>query len=224
MNRIMHIMQMISERRSRDFSRMNRRSETDICIKWIRRFTKMKISRGAEVADGSGTAVGSGLSEISAAAPGAGFDEDLTAKVRYGYMDLVTRRVETDFSMQIGDWCRKHGVQYIGHLIEDNNQHARCGSSLGHFFRGLMGQDMSGIDDIGGQVIPQGEDLENVSHLGTKRDGEFYHFALGRLASSAAAIDTRKQDRLMCEIFGIYGWKEGVRLEALPRIILWCAV
>lgn len=142
------------------------------------------------------------------------FDEDLTAKVRYGYMDLVTRRVETDFSMQIGDWCREHGVQYIGHLIEDNNQHARCGSSLGHFFRGLMGQDMAGIDDIGGQVIPQGEDLEYVSHLGTKRDGEFYHFALGRLASSAAAIDSRKQDRSMCEIFGNYGWKEGVRLES----------
>ena len=142
------------------------------------------------------------------------FGEGLTAKVRYGFMDLVTRRVEADFSKQIGGWCREHGVQYIGHLIEDNNQHARCGSSLGHFFRGLAGQDMSGIDDIGGQVLPQGEDIEYVSHLGTKRDGEFYHFALGRLASSAAAIDAGKQDCSMCEIFGNYGWKEGVRLEA----------
>lgn len=142
------------------------------------------------------------------------FDENLTAKVRYGFMDLVTRRVEEDFSMQLGEWCREHGVQYIGHLIEDNNQHARCGSSLGHFFRGLAGQDMSGIDDIGGQVMPQGEDIEYVSHLGTKRDGMFYHFTLGRLASSAAAIDARKQGRSMCEIFGNYGWKEGVRLEA----------
>jgi hypothetical protein len=42
----------------------------------------------------------------------------------------------------------------------------------------------------------------------------FYHFTLGRLASSAAAIDCRKKDRSMCEIFGNYGWKEGVRLEA----------
>lgn len=142
------------------------------------------------------------------------FDENLTAKVRYGFMDLVTRRVEEDFSMQVGNWCREHGVQYIGHLIEDNNQHARCGSSLGHFFRGLAGQDMSGIDDIGGQVLPQGEDIEYVSHLGAKRDGMFYHFVLGRLASSAAAIDARKQGRSMCEIFGNYGWGEGVRLEA----------
>ena len=37
---------------------------------------------------------------------------------------------------------------------------------------------------------------------------------MGRLASSAAAIDRRKKDRSMCEIFGNYGWKEGVRLEA----------
>lgn len=142
------------------------------------------------------------------------FDENLTAKVRCGFMDAVTRRVENDFSRQIGDWCREHGVQYIGHLIEDNNQHARCGSSLGHYFRGLAGQDMVGIDDIGGQVLPQGEDIEYVSHLGTKRDGAFYHFVLGRLGSSAAAIDPRKNGRAMCEIFGNYGWKEGVRLEA----------
>lgn len=142
------------------------------------------------------------------------FGENLTAKVRYKFMDLVTRRVQEDFSEQIGGWCRERGVSYIGHLIEDNNQHARCGSSLGHYFRGLSGQDMSGIDDIGGQVLPQGEDIEYVSHLGTKRDGAFYHFTLGRLGSSAAAIDPRKNGRAMCEIFGNYGWKEGVRLEA----------
>ena len=142
------------------------------------------------------------------------FGEILTAKTRYGYMDLVTRRVEKDFSRHLGDWCKEHGVLYIGHLIEDNNQHARSGSSLGHYFRGLAGQHMSGIDDIGGQVFPQGEDVEYISHLGTKRDGVFYHFALGRLASSAAAIDVRKEGRSMCEIFGNYGWKEGVRLEA----------
>ncbi len=142
------------------------------------------------------------------------FDEKMTAGVRYAFMDRVTRCVERAFSRQIGDWCAAHGVQYIGHLIEDNNQHARCGSSLGHYYRGLAGQHMAGIDDIGGQVLPQGEDLALVSHLGTPRDGAFYHFTLGRLASSAAAIDPRKNGRSMCEIFGNYGWAEGVRLEA----------
>jgi len=73
---------------------------------------------------------------------------------------------------------------------------------------------MAGIDDIGGQVIPQGEDAEIKSPLpGMKRNGEFFHFMLGRLASSAAAIEPRKQGRAMCEIFGNYGWAEGVALE-----------
>ena len=95
-------------------------------------------------------------------------------EVRHTYMDLVTRIVEKNFSFQLGNWCREHGVCYIGHLIEDNNQHTKMGSSLGHFFQGLGGQDMAGIDDIGGQVYPGGE--EDSYDMGTFRcrDGEFY--------------------------------------------------
>lgn len=89
-------------------------------------------------------------------------DSDLCAKVRYDYMDVVTWAVEKDFSYQIGNWCRKRGVQYIGHLIEDNNQHSRTGSSLGHYFRGLAGQDMAGIDNIVGQVLPCQEETSGV--------------------------------------------------------------
>ncbi|MDR1248180.1 MAG: hypothetical protein LBK63_02645, partial [Treponema sp.] len=140
-------------------------------------------------------------------------DPDLTARVRYGYMDAVTRLAEKDFSLQVGDWCRAHGVEYIGHIIEDNNQHARTGSSLGHYFRSMSGQDMAGIDDIGGQVFPQGEDVNITGQVWGNRNGEFYHYVLGKLASSYAAIDPLKQGRAMCEIFGNYGWAEGVRLE-----------
>lgn len=51
-----------------------------------------------------------------------------TARVRYAYMDAVTKLVRKAFSRQIGAWCRNHGVQYIGHIIEDGNAHARTGS------------------------------------------------------------------------------------------------
>ncbi|MDR0708906.1 MAG: hypothetical protein LBF77_02435 [Spirochaetaceae bacterium] len=138
---------------------------------------------------------------------------EITARVRYGYMDAITRLAEKDFSKQIGDWCHAHEVEYIGHIIEDNNQHARTGSSLGHYFRSMSGQDMAGIDDIGGQVFPQGEDVNITGQIFGNRNGEFYHYALGKLASSYAAIDPAKQGRAMCEIFGNYGWAEGVRLE-----------
>ncbi len=140
-------------------------------------------------------------------------DPDETARIRYAYMDVVTNAVKKAFSYQIGDWCRAHGVEYIGHVVEDNNQHARTGGSLGHYFRGLEGQDMAGIDDIGGQVLPQGEDGPNKVLMFMKRDGEFYHYILGKLGPSLAAIDATKKGRTMCEIFGNYGWGEGFRLE-----------
>ena len=140
-------------------------------------------------------------------------DESQRAKARYTYMDILTRLVEKNFSYQIGDWCRDHGVQYIGHIIEDNGQHCRTGSTLGHYFRSLFGQDMAGIDDIGGQVYPQGEDDNYDLGVFQVRNGEFYHFMLGKLASSLAALDEKKHGNAMCEIFGNYGWQEGLRLE-----------
>jgi len=141
------------------------------------------------------------------------YDKQETARVRYIYMDCVTKLVEEDFSKQIGMWCRQHGVEYIGHVIEDNNQHARTSTSLGHYFRGLKWQTMAGIDCIGGQVYPNGEDLANKTLFGYINDGEFYHYALGKLGSSLGAINPNMQGRTMCEIFGNYGWSEGVRLE-----------
>lgn len=142
-----------------------------------------------------------------------GQDKNETAFVRYTYMDAVTRLVRDSFSYQLGNWCRERGVRYIGHMIEDSNAHARTGSSLGHYFRGLQGQDMAGIDDIGGQVLPQGENEPVTGVMGAIRDGEFYHYQLANLAASAAAIEPGKAGNSMCEIFGNYGWAEGTRLE-----------
>ena len=140
-------------------------------------------------------------------------DEAARAKVRYTYMDIITRLVEKNFSYQLGDWCRNRGVKYIGHMIEDNGQHCRTGSTLGHYFRGLAGEDMAGIDDIGGQVYPQGENDSYERSTFETRDGEFYHYMLGKLADSAAALEPLKKGNSMCEIFGNYGWEEGVVLE-----------
>ncbi len=67
--------------------------------------------------------------------------EEEASQIRYVYMDCVTRLVEQCFSKKIGDWCTAHGVEYIGHVIEDNNQHARTATSLGHYFRGLKYHD-----------------------------------------------------------------------------------
>ncbi|MEH7547473.1 glycosyl hydrolase [Neobacillus vireti] len=128
---------------------------------------------------------------------------------RYTYMDIVTRLYEKNFSNQLGKWCEEHNVEYIGHVIEDNDQHSRLGSGAGHFFRALSGQHMSGIDVIGGQVIFGGAGLERRGIF--KGDGEFYHYTLGKLGSSYGHLDPKKKGRTMCELFGAYGWKLGVR-------------
>ena len=134
----------------------------------------------------------------------------VSAGVRLSYMDAATKLYEKNFCTQLGDWCRAHGVEYIGHVIEDNNQHTRLGAGAGHFFRAVSGQDMAGIDNIGNQIIPGRPDANRhtPAYVG---DSEFFHFGLARLGASAAQIDPKKQGRLMCENFGAYGWSLGVK-------------
>ncbi len=175
--------------------------------------TEQDLPWSDELADRLAQRLGEGWQSQLALLWYNGHDAAETARVRYAYMDTVTRLVEEDFSRQIGEWCQSHGVEYIGHVIEDNNQHARTSTSLGHYFRGLKYQTMAGIDDIGGQVHPGGEDAHIRSIMGFTSDGEFYHYALGKLGASLGALNPRMQGRAMCEIFGNYGWSEGVRLE-----------
>ncbi len=66
----------------------------------------------------------------------------------------MTHLVHTCFSGQIGSWCQVHGVEYIGHIIEDDNAHARMGCSIGHYFREMEGQHMAGIDVVHHQIVP----------------------------------------------------------------------
>ncbi len=152
----------------------------------------------------------------------AGFDEkdlvllftgegEKAGAARACYMDTITRLYEENFSRRIGKWCHEHGVWSVGHVIEDNNAHQRLGYGPGHYFRAVSGQDVAGVDIIGGQVIP-GMDFHHTAFSTGGSDGEFYHYTLCRLGQSAALLDPKKQGRLMCEAYGAYGWIEGLRL------------
>lgn len=132
-----------------------------------------------------------------------------TVSIRSQYMDSVTKLVYKCFSGQIGQWCQDHGVEYIGHVIEDDNAHARLGCSVGHYFREQKGQHMSGIDIVHYQIVPGFNDKIH-QWLSWNTDGEFFHYGLGKMGSSAAHIDPKKKGRALCEIFGNYGWAEGV--------------
>lgn len=132
-----------------------------------------------------------------------------TPSIRSQYMETVTKLVYKCFSGQIGKWCEEHGVEYIGHIIEDDNAHARLGCSIGHYFREQKGQHMSGVDVVHFQIVP-GFYEKIHQWLSWDGDGEFFHYGLAKMGSSCAHIDPKKKGRALCELFGNYGWAEGV--------------
>ncbi len=138
-----------------------------------------------------------------------GTDRESVSEVRYAYMDSATRLYEKNFSLQLGKWCSDHGVEYIGHVIEDNGEHSRLGNGAGHYFRAMSGQAMAGIDNIGNQVLPGNPN--STRHGFSVSDGPFFHYTLAKMGASAALLQRSKKGRLMCETFGAYGWNFGVR-------------
>ncbi|MDO8686039.1 MAG: glycosyl hydrolase [Clostridiales bacterium] len=135
----------------------------------------------------------------------------ITAYARYVYMDVVSKLYAENFTGQIGDWCRQHRVKLIGHVIEDNGVHARLGYGTGHFFRAIKGQDYSGLDIVVHQIWPNhtsGKFLTPCGYL----DSGFFHWGLTKMASSAGHIDPKKNGITVCEVFGAYGWQEGLKL------------
>lgn len=138
-------------------------------------------------------------------------DGETSNIVRYAYMNAVSKLYGDNFCNQIGEWCRARGVEYIGHVLEDNNVHARLGPGPGHFFRSMWGQDMSGLDVVLWQIVPGFDEL-SYSKPGGDTDSEFFHYGLAKLGVSLGHIDPKKQGRTMCEVYGAYGWAEGLKL------------
>jgi len=137
-------------------------------------------------------------------------------ELRLHYMDVITRLYSELFTKRLGNWCRDHGVLYIGHIIEDMENHQRLGAGAGHFFRALQYQDMSGMDNIQQQIVPGMLDIDHSSlGWGKNADPDFFNYYQSKLASSLAHLTPRMQHRTMCEIFGANGWVEGVPLEKM---------
>lgn len=137
-------------------------------------------------------------------------DEDgVAGKVRYEYMNAVTRMIQENYSHQMYTWCQAHGLLYIGHVLEDENSHGRLGCGCGHFFRVQKYQHMAGVDVISEQLIP-GADSNNESNgCHWAADGEFYHYGLAKLASSNAQLNPVMDGQSFCEVLALYGMIAG---------------
>ena len=131
---------------------------------------------------------------------------------RVAYMDTVTDLYKRCFCDRVGNWCREHGIRYIGHVVEDYNQHTNMNSG-GHFFRALDGQDMAGCDVVLHQIVPGMSNHPNACNCWYDvADPDFFHFSLAKMAASHSHIQESKAGRAMCEIYGAYGWVEGLKM------------
>ncbi|MFD0713568.1 glycosyl hydrolase [Paenibacillus sp. GCM10027626] len=133
-----------------------------------------------------------------------------TEKVRHDYMDVLTTLFAANFFGRIQKWCHDHGVQFIGHIVEDNGAHAHHGYGPGHFFRALQHFDMGGYDLVA-QVIPGGQ-TEGFFDWGPWKqwNAGFFYWTMAKLADSATNL-YNPESRTMCENFGAYGWCLGLR-------------
>lgn len=135
------------------------------------------------------------------------YDGEGASEMRIAYMDAVSALYAKCFSGKLGAWCEDHGVEYIGHIIEDSGSHCRLSGSTGHYFRGVEGQHMSGIDVVLNQMLPGFIHTDHTASFSLGRsDPKFYNFMLAKLGSSLAHIRTHMKNRAMCEVFGAYGW------------------
>lgn len=112
--------------------------------------------------------------------------EGAEGSFRYLYMDAVTSLVQENYNGQVYAWMKERNIPYIGHVLEDENSHARLGCGFGHYFRAVHHQDMAGIDLISAQLMP-GDDLLTAWYGSGNGDGEFYHYMLAKLARRQAS-------------------------------------
>ena len=146
----------------------------------------------------------------------------MTPYIRYAFMDTVSELYGKNYSQPIGEWCRSHGVEYVGHVIEQNNAHSRLGQGAGHFFRAISGQTMAGMDYVLHELKPESYGGYHAWHTQDfEAEDDFFRFMLPQMTASAAALDPKKKGRALCEIFGAYGWQEDVgEMRYLANLLL----
>ncbi len=146
----------------------------------------------------------------------------MTTRVRYAFMDAVSELYGKNYSQPIGEWCRVRGLEYVGHVIEQNNAHSRLGQGAGHFFRAISGQTMAGMDYVLHELKPESYGGYHAWHTQDfEAEDDFFRFMLPQMTASAAALDPHKKGRALCEVFGAYGWQEDAgEMRYLANLLL----
>ena len=146
----------------------------------------------------------------------------MTPLIRYAFMDAVSELYGKNYSAPIGAWCQARELEYVGHVIEQNNAHSRLGQGAGHFFRAIGGQTMAGMDYVLHELKPEAYGGYHAWHSQDfEAEDDFFRFMLPQMTASAAALDPKKKGRALCECFGAYGWQEdAAEMRYLANLLL----
>jgi hypothetical protein len=118
-------------------------------------------------------------------------------KVRVDYRDFIREQNTTVFYGRSRKWCNEHGIQLIGHVIEDHQQDMRRLECL----------DFPGMDEVSDQWYQPSQDV---------------YWRIARMVSSVAHYGGSRNDIALIEHFAATGWQTG--LTEMKRMMDWSTV
>lgn len=71
--------------------------------------------------------------------------EDQVSETRYRYHDHICERFVQSYAVQVGDWCKAHGIRLTGHMMEEPELMSQT-AALGEAMRSYKAFDLPGID------------------------------------------------------------------------------
>jgi len=124
--------------------------------------------------------------------------EGLSHKVRADYWDVVSWLYQQNFFKQIQDYCNKHNILSIGHVLEETFRFHR-NFEAGDFYQTMRYLDMIGIDQIGNR-----------------------NFGKSNPKLGSSAIPLFGKNRVLSETYGAYSWS--LTFSDMREILNWQVV
>ena len=104
-----------------------------------------------------------------------------SSQAKYIYHNIIAEMFATNFCDKIGDWCKKHGIKFTGHMISEGS--LRCQTeNIGDVMRGYRGMHVPGVDNL-------------------CDDRDF--IAIKQAVSSSRQSSTGE---VLCELYGVTNW------------------
>ena len=108
------------------------------------------------------------------------------SRARYRYHEHLSKRFRIAYTKQIGDWCRKEGISFTGHLLLEESVAAQS-KCVGDISRCYTDFDIPGIDVLCAK----------------------YEYTTAKQAQSVARQDGKRW--IMSELYGVTGWQSDFR-------------